>query len=60
MIPVHAIKTCEGAYHYPREKIPVHIEEGAGRDVERVWMHWRRKNLILLPGFEHRTIQPVV
>jgi hypothetical protein len=44
---------------YPRERMPVPIEEGAVWAPESVWTFWKREHFSPLPEFESRTVQPV-
>jgi len=44
---------------YPRARIPFPTEYEAEKTPEPVWTFWRIKNLLPLPEFKLRTIQPV-
>jgi hypothetical protein len=44
---------------YAWERSAVSVEHVAGRAQEPVWTIWRREHVLLLPGFEPRTVLPV-
>ena len=43
----------------PAKESPVPTEWESGRAMELVWAFWRKQNLLHLPEFEHRIVQPV-